>query len=79
MGRLMNVLLLQDDKGNPLEHGSLKDGNGTLYIYDEIGNKTKERRYKDCHPHGKKEIIKRSMARASSISILTRSNEISAQ
>ncbi|WP_452231382.1 hypothetical protein [Lacinutrix sp. MEBiC02595] len=37
--KLMRVIAMLDAQGNELDHGTLKDGNGTFLIYDTEGNK----------------------------------------
>ncbi|MFT7035719.1 MAG: antitoxin component YwqK of YwqJK toxin-antitoxin module [Cyclobacteriaceae bacterium] len=56
-GRLLNILLLQNENGNPLDAGTLKAGNGKLFIYDKTGNKIEERKYVNGYIHGKKSNI----------------------
>lgn len=45
-GKLINVLYNYDINGMPKDKGSLKDGNGTLYIYNEEGELTEIEHYK---------------------------------
>ena len=44
-GKLWNVVSLYDNKGQPVEKGTLTDGNGTLVIYNETGNRIAEEYY----------------------------------
>ncbi|MEY8847807.1 toxin-antitoxin system YwqK family antitoxin [Psychroserpens sp. XS_ASV72] len=38
LGKLLNVIELNDINGNPLDKGTLKDGNGIYHEYDDKGN-----------------------------------------
>lgn len=44
-GKLHNVLSLYDSKGKPLNHGTLKDGNGSLLTYNLTGSKVEKQTY----------------------------------
>ena len=46
-GLLWNVLDYKDISGNPLDKGTIFNGNGALYIYDESGKINSVSRYKD--------------------------------
>ena len=46
-GRPWNIISNYDHNGNPHEKGSLKEGNGTIYLYDESGSLIQIRYYKN--------------------------------
>ena len=46
-GKLWNVLSSFDKKGSPLDKGTIKDGNGTFYIYDENGRLSETEYYRE--------------------------------
>lgn len=46
-GLLWNVLDYKDINGNPLDKGTITDGNGALYIYDDKGKLNSVSKYQD--------------------------------
>jgi antitoxin component YwqK of YwqJK toxin-antitoxin module len=56
-GRLLNILSLLDENGDSIDFGSLKDGEGKLFVYDESGNKTGEKYYKNGYLQHKESNI----------------------
>ena len=49
-GKLHNVLSLYDPNGKLLNHGTLKDGNGSLFTYTQTGSKIDKQTYKNGSP-----------------------------
>jgi len=46
-GKLLNIISCYDNEGNPLDKGSLINGNGTVNYYDESGHLTSTKTYID--------------------------------
>lgn len=46
-GKTMEIISNLDRNGNPMDKGTLKNGNGTILLYDENGKQTSIRTYKN--------------------------------
>lgn len=55
-GQVMDVYEYYDENGRALEVGTLKNGTGTLYIYDATGRRTKEITFVDGKRKGSKRV-----------------------
>ena len=44
-GKFIDVVNCFDNKGNALKKGSLKNGNGTVHYYNELGEPTETKNY----------------------------------